>query len=38
MVWEAENGSVGVQKAQELNPDLVVLDLSMPVINEMNEV
>lgn len=30
---EAENGKEGVQKAQELHPDLIVLDLSMPVMN-----
>jgi two-component system nitrate/nitrite response regulator NarL len=32
-VSEAENGAEGVQKAQELNPGLVILDLSMPVMN-----
>jgi CheY-like chemotaxis protein len=32
-VCEAENGAEGVQKAQELNPGLVILDLSMPVMN-----
>jgi CheY-like chemotaxis protein len=31
-VCEAENGADGVQKAQELNPCLVILDLSMPVM------
>ena len=30
---EAENGKEGVQKAQQLHPDLIVLDLSMPVMN-----
>ncbi|HET6181288.1 MAG TPA: response regulator transcription factor [Candidatus Sulfotelmatobacter sp.] len=30
---EAENGKEGVRKAQELHPDLIVLDLSMPVMN-----
>jgi two-component system chemotaxis response regulator CheY len=30
---EAENGKVAVEKAQELHPDLIVLDLSMPVMN-----
>jgi CheY-like chemotaxis protein len=34
-VSEAENGAEGVQKAQELNPGLVILDLSMPVMNGM---
>jgi DNA-binding NarL/FixJ family response regulator len=30
---EAENGREGIDKAQELRPDLVVMDLSMPVMN-----
>jgi two-component system, chemotaxis family, chemotaxis protein CheY len=30
---EAENGKEGIEKAQELCPDLIVLDLSMPVMN-----
>jgi DNA-binding NarL/FixJ family response regulator len=30
---EAENGQEAIEKAQELHPDLVVLDLSMPVMN-----
>jgi two-component system, chemotaxis family, chemotaxis protein CheY len=30
---EAENGKVAIQKAQELHPDLIVLDFSMPVMN-----
>jgi DNA-binding NarL/FixJ family response regulator len=30
---EAENGKVAIEKAQELRPDLIVLDLSMPVMN-----
>jgi CheY-like chemotaxis protein len=32
-VCEAENGAEGVQKAQDFNPSLVILDLSMPVMN-----
>jgi DNA-binding NarL/FixJ family response regulator len=28
---EAENGLDGIAKAQELHPDVIVLDLSMPV-------
>ena len=33
-VWgEAENGKEAVDKAQELHPDLILLDLSMPVMN-----
>jgi YesN/AraC family two-component response regulator len=30
---EAENGQEAIEKAQELKPDLIVLDLSMPVMN-----
>jgi DNA-binding NarL/FixJ family response regulator len=30
---EAINGQDGVEKAKRLNPDLIVLDLSMPVMN-----
>ena len=30
---EAENGKVAIEKARELSPDLIVLDLSMPVMN-----
>jgi CheY-like chemotaxis protein len=32
-VCEAANGSEAVQKAQELNPILIILDLAMPVMN-----
>jgi DNA-binding NarL/FixJ family response regulator len=30
---EAANGREGIEKAQELKPDVIVLDLSMPVMN-----
>ena len=30
---EAEDGQEAIEKAQELHPDLVVMDLSMPVMN-----
>ena len=30
---EAENGTAAIQRAQELNPDIVLLDLSMPMMN-----
>ena len=30
---EAENGQEAIEKAQQLHPDLIVLDLSMPVMN-----
>jgi DNA-binding NarL/FixJ family response regulator len=30
---EAENGQEAIQKAERLRPDLIVMDLSMPVMN-----
>lgn len=30
---EAANGAEAVEKAQELNPDLVILDITMPLLN-----
>ena len=30
---EAENGREAVERAQQLRPDLIVTDLSMPVMN-----
>ena len=30
IVGEAENGKVAVQKYQELNPDIVTMDITMP--------
>jgi two-component system chemotaxis response regulator CheY len=30
---EAENGREAIEKAQQLNPDLIIMDLSMPVMN-----
>jgi DNA-binding NarL/FixJ family response regulator len=33
---EAENGVEGVQKAEQLRPDLIILDLSMPVMNGLD--
>jgi two-component system, chemotaxis family, chemotaxis protein CheY len=33
---EAENGKDAIEKAQELRPDLIVLDLSMPVMNGLD--
>jgi CheY-like chemotaxis protein len=32
-VWEAADGAEGVQKAQDIKPDLIILDLLMPVMN-----
>jgi len=33
---EAENGREAVEKAQELHPDLILLDLAMPVMNGLD--
>jgi chemotaxis response regulator CheB len=33
---EAENGRDAIVKAQQLRPDLIVLDLSMPVMNGLD--
>jgi DNA-binding NarL/FixJ family response regulator len=33
---EAADGREGVEKAQQLKPDLIVLDLSMPVMNGLD--
>lgn len=33
---EAENGKEAILKAQDLRPDLIVLDLSMPVMNGLD--
>jgi two-component system chemotaxis response regulator CheY len=33
---EAENGRQAIEKAQQLQPDLIVLDLSMPVMNGLD--
>ncbi len=33
VVGEADNGAVVVKKAQELNPDIILLDISMPEVN-----
>lgn len=30
---EAENGQKAIEKAQELRPDVIVMDVSMPVMN-----
>jgi DNA-binding NarL/FixJ family response regulator len=30
---EAENGRIAIQEAERLKPDLIVLDLSMPIMN-----
>jgi two-component system nitrate/nitrite response regulator NarL len=33
---EAENGRVAIQRVQECSPDVVILDLSMPVMNGLD--
>jgi two-component system chemotaxis response regulator CheY len=33
---EAENGKEAIEKALELRPDLIVLDLSMPIMNGLD--
>lgn len=30
---EAENGKVAIEKVKELRPDMVILDMPMPVMN-----
>jgi len=35
---EAENGQQAIARAQEMNPDLIVMDLSMPVMNGLQAV
>jgi two-component system chemotaxis response regulator CheY len=32
---EAENGKVGIEVAKKIHPDIITLDLSMPVMNGM---
>src|SRR5215472_9585766 len=34
---EAENGRAAIERARRLHPDLVVTDLSMPVMNGLEE-
>jgi DNA-binding response OmpR family regulator len=33
VVVEAENGEEGLEKAQQVSPDLIILDIMMPVLN-----
>ena len=35
-VFDAANGAEGIQKAQEVKPGLIILDLSMPVMNGLD--
>src|SRR5215510_8985925 len=32
-IWEAANGLEAIQKARELQPDLILLDISMPELD-----
>jgi len=36
VVGEAENGLIGVEKYTELNPDLVLMDITMPEMDGIN--
>ncbi|QTX31655.1 response regulator [Aminithiophilus ramosus] len=38
VIGEAENGKVGVQLFQELNPDLVTMDITMPEMDGISAV
>jgi DNA-binding NarL/FixJ family response regulator len=33
---EAENGQVAIEKTKELRPDLIILDLAMPIMNGLD--
>ena len=33
---EAENGQIAIEKTKELRPDLIILDLAMPVMNGLD--
>jgi DNA-binding NarL/FixJ family response regulator len=33
---EAENGQVAIEKTKELHPDLIILDLAMPIMNGLD--
>ena len=36
VVGEAENGAIGVQRYQELKPDIVTLDITMPEMSGLD--
>jgi two-component system chemotaxis response regulator CheB len=38
IIGEAENGLEGLQKARSLNPDLITMDIEMPVMNGLEAV
>jgi YesN/AraC family two-component response regulator len=33
---EAENGAIAIDKVKQLNPDVVILDLTMPIMNGLD--
>ena len=32
-IYEALNGKLGLEKCREINPDIVLLDIQMPILN-----
>ena len=38
VVGEAENGFMGVKKYKELNPDIVTMDITMPIMNGLEAI
>lgn len=36
VVGEAENGIEGIEKYRELNPDIVTMDITMPIMDGIN--
>lgn len=38
VLGEAENGKKAIEKYQELNPDLVIMDITMPEVNGIEAV
>jgi two-component system chemotaxis response regulator CheB len=38
VIGEAENGKVGVDLAQQLNPDLITMDIEMPIMNGLEAI
>lgn len=38
MIGEAENGAVAVEKYMELNPDIVIMDITMPEMDGLQAV
>ena len=38
VVGEAENGEIAIEKYQELKPDIVIMDITMPCLNGIEAV